>query len=309
MQVIHREPVKGGVLLFIKRFYQQEGSDLQVEYVRKTWLGWKWVWGGGFGIGGSKSPLSAKSALNYMSMPKEKNISTPFPMVFGDVLDPSVKNVTVVVRGADPGKYFAKLAGEDTGHKIWFAFLPSAAAAPYDIEGFNEKGDLIAFKTIEDSRDSGSIDLAADSVATTKTAVKPLTAMQALTAENIESLQVVGGIPGTKSSPVFQNNERAGKTVITKIVGWIHAAKPAGGQTEYGKHGYPMVISIKLDNGKFMSIEPAYDCVSTANADGSGFKTCTPIYGEIIFSNALNKIRAESPELYEWLKEGWKQEK
>lgn len=91
MQVIHREPVEGGLLLFIKRFYQQDGNDLQVEYVRKTWLGWKWAWGGGYGIGGSKSPMSAKSALNYMSMPKVENISTPFPMVFGDVLDSTIK--------------------------------------------------------------------------------------------------------------------------------------------------------------------------------------------------------------------------
>jgi hypothetical protein len=66
MQVIHQQPVEGGILLFIKRFYQQDGNDLQVEYVRKTWLGWKWAWGGGFGIGESKAPLQAKSALNYM---------------------------------------------------------------------------------------------------------------------------------------------------------------------------------------------------------------------------------------------------
>jgi hypothetical protein len=159
MQVIHREPVEGGILLFIKRFYQQDGSDLQVEYARKTWLGWKWAWGGGYGIGGSKPPLQAKPALNYMSMPKLENISTPFPMVFGDVMDPSIKNVTVEIKGKGTGKYNAKLTGAKTGNMIWFVFLPSSDSTPFDIEGFNEEGDLIAYKTINDPRDSGSIDL------------------------------------------------------------------------------------------------------------------------------------------------------
>lgn len=51
---------------------------------------------------------------------------------------------------------------------------------------------------------------------------------------------------------------------------------------------------------------PYYDCVSKTNADGSGTKTCTPAKSEIVLNNDSNKIRAESPELYEWLKEGWK---
>lgn len=42
---------------------------------------------------------------------------------------------------------------------IWFVFLPSADSTPFDIECFNEEGDLIAYKTINDPRGSGSIDL------------------------------------------------------------------------------------------------------------------------------------------------------
>jgi hypothetical protein len=156
MQVIHRESVDGGILLFIKRYYQQNGTDLQVEYARKTWLGWKWTWGGGYGIGGNNSPLQAKSALTYMSMPKIDHISTPFPIVFGEVLDPSIKNVSVEIKG---NKYKAKLTGVETGHIIWFVFLPSTDSSPFDIEGFNDKGDLIAYKPTNDLRDSGSIDL------------------------------------------------------------------------------------------------------------------------------------------------------
>ncbi|MGD8191507.1 hypothetical protein ACQCN2_16110 [Brevibacillus ginsengisoli] len=112
IDVIHREPVKEGILLFIKRDYQQESTNLQVEYARKTWLGWKWGWGGGYGMGLNKSPLQAKSALTYMNFPQVEHISTPFPMVFGEVLDPSIKSVTVNFKG---DKYKAKLTGKELG--------------------------------------------------------------------------------------------------------------------------------------------------------------------------------------------------
>ncbi|MDQ0896424.1 MULTISPECIES: hypothetical protein [unclassified Paenibacillus] len=132
---------------------------------------------------------------------------------------------------------------------------------------------------------------------------------QLLKAEDISSIQVVGGLPGTKHSPLFQNTDGAGKTTISKIIGWINTSKPISGQTEYGKHGYPMVISIKTDDGKMITVEPAYDCVSQTNVDGSGSKTCTPAKSEIVLRNDSNKIRAESPELYKWINEGWEEEK
>ena len=38
-----------GQPLFMRRYNQTDSSNLQVEYVRKTWIGWKWVWGGDSG--------------------------------------------------------------------------------------------------------------------------------------------------------------------------------------------------------------------------------------------------------------------
>ncbi|MDQ0888820.1 hypothetical protein QFZ81_003908 [Paenibacillus sp. V4I9] len=131
---------------------------------------------------------------------------------------------------------------------------------------------------------------------------------QLLKTEEIASLQIVGGLPGTKHSPLFQNTDGNGKTTVTKIASWINASKPIRGQTEYGKHGYPMVVSLKMNDGKMITVEPAYDCVSKTNTDGSGSKTCTPAKNEIVISKDSNKIRAESPELCKWLSDGWEEE-
>src|SRR4051812_18719155 len=59
--LVHKETVNGGEILFYKQNNQDKGSDLQVEFVRKAWFGWKWVWGGGYGFGGDQASLAANS--------------------------------------------------------------------------------------------------------------------------------------------------------------------------------------------------------------------------------------------------------
>lgn len=152
MQVIHQEPVQGGALVFMNRYGQEDSSNLQIEYVRKTWFGWKWVWGGGFGM--SKSP---QSVLNYMSIPRPDHISDTFPIVFGNILDPSVASIAIQSKGGN--HYNTQLAAVSSEKRIWFAFLPSSAFTPFDIEAFDEQGELIAEQTVTDPNDSGSIEL------------------------------------------------------------------------------------------------------------------------------------------------------
>lgn len=160
MEVIHREPVDSGMLLFFYKNNQENSINLQLEYARKTWLGWKWGWGGGYSIGKS---LQDNSALNYMIMPREKGLSTPFPLVFGYVLNSSIKSITVEVKGRVVGEseseYHAKQTKVDVNQMIWFVSLPASTSMPFDIKGFDEKGELVAEKTITDPRDSGSVEL------------------------------------------------------------------------------------------------------------------------------------------------------
>ncbi|MEV5027875.1 hypothetical protein [Paenibacillus sp. LPE1-1-1.1] len=69
----------------------------------------------------------------------------------------------------------------------------------------------------------------------------------------------------------------------------------------------PMVINILMNDGKKKIVSPAYKCVYTTLVNGNGLKQCAPVNGEIVLRNGSNKIRAKSPELYEWLQNGWKQ--
>lgn len=157
MQIIHKEPVDGGTLLFIKRAYQKDGTDLEIDYLRKTWLGWKWTWGGMFGFGGNIEGV--RSVLSYMFMPKLSGINTPFPVIYGDVLDPTVNRIIIIENGANPMIYSANLAKSQTGHTIWFAYLPTSLTVPYEIRALNVIGDIVVSKTITEPNDSGLIQL------------------------------------------------------------------------------------------------------------------------------------------------------
>lgn len=152
MQVVHKESAEGGELLFVKRFNKQEGTDLQLEFVRQTWLGWKWVWGGGYAISSI-----ANADLAYMIMPKVNGIHTPFPLVYGEVLNASITKINIVTDGHYAGVFAAQLSDSPIEHKIWFAFLPETISPPFEIQALNAQGDIVVSKTVNDLTDSGEI--------------------------------------------------------------------------------------------------------------------------------------------------------
>jgi hypothetical protein len=153
--IIHQEPVDGGIILFKQKSSQENNSNLQMEYARKIIFGWKWAWGGGYFIGESSQ---FKSALDYMSIPELSHLSTPFPMLFGHILDPAIQRVTVEFEGDEkPVVTEAKLIEVGPESIIWYVSLPSSATIPYEIKGFNDKGELVTHKQMDDPNGMGSM--------------------------------------------------------------------------------------------------------------------------------------------------------
>ncbi|MGO4729249.1 hypothetical protein [Paenibacillus sp. 2KB_22] len=156
-QFIHQEAVDGGMILFTQKKGRENNSNLQMEYTRKNIFGWKWVWGGGYSI---SEGLHTKFALNYMNIPKLDKVSAPFPMLFGDIIDPTIRRVTVEIKlNGKPVAIETKLVEVGPENLIWYAFLPFAADIPYTIQAYNVEGELIASKRIEDANDSGSLNV------------------------------------------------------------------------------------------------------------------------------------------------------
>ncbi|WP_337031830.1 hypothetical protein [Paenibacillus illinoisensis] len=146
--------MEGGMIVFTQRA-STEYSNLQIEFVRKRIFGWKWGWGGGYGISKSSSD---PSAMDYMSMPRLEHIKSPFPIIFGNVLNPVIKRITVETKeNGTPISTEAKMVKVGAERNIWFVLLPSSASTPFEIKAFNEEGVRIANKEINDPNDSGAL--------------------------------------------------------------------------------------------------------------------------------------------------------
>ncbi|SFI36575.1 hypothetical protein SAMN02799624_00619 [Paenibacillus sp. UNC496MF] len=157
MEVVHRENVNGGALLFVNWSTKPGQVTFGVEYVRKSWLGWKWVTGGQYGFSGAG--VDSRKA-DYMSLPTAKGLPAP-AILFGQLLSPDIANVTVTIGGPDGGDYAAKIVpyGRE-GRRIWFAVLPRTAAAPYGISATDASGSAVAGVSFDDPTKSGILPLA-----------------------------------------------------------------------------------------------------------------------------------------------------
>ncbi|WP_342555945.1 hypothetical protein [Paenibacillus sp. FSL R7-0652] len=156
-QIVHQEPVDGGMILFAQRTNSETSSNLQLEYVRKNWFGWKWVWGGGYG---TDEIDPSEFALYYMNMPKLEEIKTPFPMVFGTIEHPAIQRVIAETeQNGSINAAEAKLIKVDIEEYIWFAMLPVSEDAPYTIKVYDEEGKQVGRKRVEMASDTGSLTL------------------------------------------------------------------------------------------------------------------------------------------------------
>ncbi|MGQ8872384.1 hypothetical protein [Paenibacillus sp. TSA_86.1] len=157
VRLVHQEPVEDRMILFTQRTNSEASSNLQLEYVRKNSFGWKWVWGGGYGIGDIDP---SEYALYYMNLPELEGIDTPFPMVFGTIGHPGIQRVTAEIeQNGSKSITEAKLIKTDMEEYVWFVKLPSPEGTAYIIKVYDEEGKEVGSKQNKMVNDSGSLKL------------------------------------------------------------------------------------------------------------------------------------------------------
>lgn len=138
--------------------------------------------------------------------------------------------------------------------------------------------------------------------------------MPLLSVADIVSLQVNLGLPSNRKPPLLNSMNEYDNKIIKKVVNWLNSSETIGNEKFYGKHGYPTTVSIKLRNGDYIFIEPAYIINVTKKRDGNTTFTGSQIKGEVVFEKRnqddklLKRIRLKSPEVYDWLKEKWRED-
>ncbi|OAS23653.1 hypothetical protein [Paenibacillus oryzisoli] len=156
-RTILQEPVHGGILHFSKRMQNHSGTDIQVEIARKAWLGWKWVSGGGYTIGGDKMDASSDSALSYMMLPMRLEKPKGDSLVFGEIGDMSITHIVVKGDEAAAREYAAEIVKTDDGYVVWYMVLPASVRVPFDLQAYTDENELRAMLTITTERENGLI--------------------------------------------------------------------------------------------------------------------------------------------------------
>lgn len=136
-------PVSDGVLIFYQRFFAEKGTDMSVEYMRRTFHGWKWIHGGG--SGGSYTENKNYLFGEYIPSPNTfLHTHTPFPILYGTIVGEATK---VVIIGQQNFRIEATVFPSE-GQLGWFAYLPESAGKKFIMQGVDSDGRIIQEKPI-----------------------------------------------------------------------------------------------------------------------------------------------------------------
>ncbi len=121
--VIHEHDVDGGKVLFFHRMLQEDAWDFHAEYVKQTWRGWKWGYGGGHSVlFDEDSPSEERWSYQYFPSTEGTGFDSPFPMLYG-VMDAAHHSVSI--ENHTTGEHH-RMQGEIIDHlgvKLWYLFL------------------------------------------------------------------------------------------------------------------------------------------------------------------------------------------
>lgn len=131
-KVIYQENVNGGVVVFIKRLTGNT-TTFDASYIKKSFIGWKWVWGGEFS--------------GYSGQYFQQVSGTPFPMLFGHINNDQIAEVKLTDTEHHNSKD-AKIVGNNDD-KIWFVFVNKSDGPVFKIDELSNTGKVLDSKSID----------------------------------------------------------------------------------------------------------------------------------------------------------------
>jgi hypothetical protein len=142
-----REVSDGEVVFYIK----QDGERspvLYADYVKKTFLGWRWAAGGGHSMPAAETGEETIWSYQYIAATKGTLFGqSPFPLIFGSFSNPAIKSVVVksVLTGEETQAVIEPIPKTDG---LWYAFISGEQGKSFELKGLSETGELISEKRI-----------------------------------------------------------------------------------------------------------------------------------------------------------------
>lgn len=138
--VFHEASTDKGTLFFLVR---EDDQMIDAEYAKRTILGWKWGNGGSISLA-SEHPLHDSAfSTKYVPNGKENPFDSPFPMLFGVILDPEIDSLQVVSEKTGKTLQAEIIDNELFPFRLWYAQLPLKQGKLFSITAFGKDGETI----------------------------------------------------------------------------------------------------------------------------------------------------------------------
>jgi hypothetical protein len=146
MEMLYKEKVgNNGLLIFTKKIdTERQGMTWGVGYINE--LSHSWIRGGEAWfdfVSKTQYDLILKGGFKNLSpMYISAKEGTPFPILYGDLIDPKVSEIRI--SGDNHFQQNAKIINQvHGGHSLWFIFLPNSTNTPFKVEYMDSKGKVI----------------------------------------------------------------------------------------------------------------------------------------------------------------------
>lgn len=143
-QLLEEREVSDGEVVFYIRQDGERAPVLFADYVKKSFLGWKWVVGGGHSVPAASGTETAWS-YQYMAATKGTFNHSPFPLVFGTVDKPAI--ATITLKSLQTGQETQAVLNQPQKlFTLWYAFVPEEQGKSFELTGYSSTGEIISEK-------------------------------------------------------------------------------------------------------------------------------------------------------------------
>ncbi|GEB34890.1 MULTISPECIES: hypothetical protein [Brevibacillus] len=139
--VLHEASTDKGTLFFLVH----EDGQIHAEFAKKTILGWKWGNGGSHAIPADSemSLYDPAFSTQYVANGKENPFDSPFPMLFGVILDPAIDSLVVVSDKTGKEIQAEIIDSELIPFRLWYAQIPVKQGEAFTVTALGEDGGVI----------------------------------------------------------------------------------------------------------------------------------------------------------------------
>jgi hypothetical protein len=155
--IVLQKDIEDGQVVFYLRKINDGQQVVSAEYVKKTLLGWKWVYGGGHSLPnyqGSNPDMIKEESWSAQYFPSTRSTEfgkSPFPMLFGVVKDSDINSIAVRdLKNLKEQK--AEIVQTNGSLRFWYVFVTEQQGGKFAISAMSKDGTAVSAKTIDEAQ-------------------------------------------------------------------------------------------------------------------------------------------------------------